>query len=145
MTINICLTDRRFSLDKKGIKLAAQTVLMKERARAKDVDLIFCRNKEITILNRRFKGRNGSTDVLAFDLSDKGFSNYLGEVYVNLQMARRQAGMFGVSYSEEVRRLTIHGVLHLLGFNDNTEGDRARMWARQESYIKNGTKRRRRR
>jgi probable rRNA maturation factor len=77
---------------------------------------------------------------LAFELSDADDSLYLGEVYVNLQMARRQARAFDVPYPEEVKRLTIHGVLHLLGFDDDTAFSRSRMWARQEGYLNNGKK-----
>ncbi|OGC93793.1 MAG: rRNA maturation RNase YbeY [candidate division Zixibacteria bacterium RBG_16_53_22] len=109
-----------------------------ERAGGNDIDIVYCRDREITALNREFKGRNETTDVLAFNLSDGGSDNYLGEIYVNLQMARRQARLFRVSYSQEVKRLTIHGVLHLLGFRDDTKASRARMWACQENYLGNG-------
>lgn len=137
MSVNISLVDKRFSLRNNDIKRLLAKVLSGEKAPDKSVDVIFCRDREMIGLNRKFKGKNNSTDVLAFDLSqDSG--KYLGEIYVNLQMARRQAKEARVPYSEEVNRLAIHGVLHLLGFRDNTNKNQARMWARQESYLKNG-------
>jgi probable rRNA maturation factor len=72
---------------------------------------------------------------MAFNLSDNEMPDYLGEVYVNLQMARRQARENNVSYFEEVKRLTIHGVLHLLGYRDETKINRRKMWNQQESYL----------
>jgi probable rRNA maturation factor len=138
MKISISLVDKRYSIDIEGIKRAIRDVLRGERAGNNNVDIVYCRDREIISLNREFKGQNKSTDVLAFNLSEGENDEYLGEIYVNLQMARRQAEFFGVTYSQEVKRLTIHGVLHLLGFKDDTGASRARMWARQESYLGNG-------
>jgi probable rRNA maturation factor len=59
----------------------------------------------------------------------------MGEVYVNLQQARRQAGDHSRPYIEEVKRLTVHGILHLLGYRDRRATDRRKMWARQEGYL----------
>lgn len=64
-------------------------------------------------LNKRFKGRKGPTDVLAFDFEEPDF---LGEVYVSLDRAREQAIYYGVSEEEEIERLVLHGLLHLLGY-----------------------------
>lgn len=64
--------------------------------------------------NRRFKKRKGPTDVLAFGFGDE--DDLLGEVYVSLDRAFEQAREYGVSEFEEISRLIIHGVLHLLGY-----------------------------
>ncbi len=111
----------------------AQSILRRESAQKWAIDIIYCRDRDILPLNREFKGHRRSTDVLSFDLRDK--DSYLGEIYVNLQMARRQARENRVPYNEEVKRLTIHGILHLLGYRDDTLNNRAAMWARQESYL----------
>jgi rRNA maturation RNase YbeY len=142
MMINIDLTDKRHALDSRDVRRVIQSVFRGEKAPGKHIDVIFCRDKEIIVLNKEFKGSRKSTDVLAFDLSNRENPSYLGEVYVNLQMARRQAALFKVPYMEEVKRLAIHGVLHLLGFRDDTTANRARMWEHQESYLENGSKRR---
>ena len=97
------------------------------------LDIIYCRDRDIVPLNLRFKGKNRSTDVLAFDLSESG--QRAGEIYVNLQMAKRQALENHVSYNEEVKRLTVHGVLHLMGYRDDTPDNHSKMWAHQESYL----------
>ncbi len=132
MSISVC--DRRFAVDSTAMARLAGNILRRESARMWSVDIVYCRDRDIMPLNRKFKGHRQSTDVLAFDLRDN--ESYLGEIYVNLQMARRQARENRVSYNEEVKRLTIHGILHLLGYRDNTLKNRAAMWARQESYLK---------
>lgn len=133
MTVAITLVDRRFKLDNKCIITLIRRVLKDEAAGDQTVDIIYCRDRDITPLNRRFKGKNRTTDVLAFDIRE---GKYLGEVYVNLEIAKRQAIENKVSYFEEIKRLTIHGVLHLLGYRDDNPAKKAKMWSRQESYLK---------
>ena len=133
MKVSISVTDRRFKLDKRHILSFVGQVLRDQNAGDRMIDIIYCRDKDIIPLNLKFKGENRSTDVLAFDLSE---GRYLGEIYVNLEIAHRQAIENRVPYKQEVDRLTIHGVLHLLGFRDNTPGKKAKMWSCQEGYLK---------
>ena len=142
MRIVIQTIDLRYAIDKKALSALIRKVLCGESAAGWGIDIIYCRDREMISLNREFKSKSISTDVLAFDLRDPLEPNYLGEIYVNLQMARLQAARFKVSYMEEVRRLTVHGVLHLLGYRDSTSESKARMWKRQEGYLFNGKKRR---
>ena len=135
MKISILLSDRRFKINKRALKALVGNVLTKEFSTRCKVDIIYCDDREITRLNREYKHKKRSTDVMAFNLSDNEMPDYLGEVYVNLQMARRQARENNVSYFEEVKRLTIHGVLHLLGYRDETKINRRKMWNQQESYL----------
>jgi probable rRNA maturation factor len=115
------------------MKALVEKILSREKGTGWSLDIIYCRDRDILPLNLRFKGKARSTDVLAFDLREPG--QRVGEVYVNLEMAKRQAVENNVSYIEEVKRLTVHGVLHLLGYDDNTSKKRSRMWGRQESYL----------
>ena len=59
-----------------------------------------------------------------------------GEVYVNLDRARTQANEYGVSFSNEVARLIIHGTLHLVGFDDSTKGKAQRMKAEEDRLLR---------
>ena len=71
-------------------------------------------------LNRRYLGKDRPTDVLAFTLGEG--EETVGDVYIGVQQARRQAGELGVPLHEELARLAIHGVLHVLG-HDHPEGE----------------------
>lgn len=79
----------------------------------KRVNIVLTDDETLRDLNERFKGRKGPTDVLAFDFEEPDF---LGEVYVSLDRAREQALDYGVSEEEEIERLVLHGLLHLLGY-----------------------------
>jgi probable rRNA maturation factor len=98
--------------------------------------IIFVNHKRMMELNYRFKGRKRPTDVLAFNLAEKESNNYIeGEIYVDLQTAAEQAKEYDVDYIEESARLCIHGLLHLLGFDDLNSTDKKNMWEKQEKYI----------
>ncbi|UCC80416.1 MAG: rRNA maturation RNase YbeY [Candidatus Zixiibacteriota bacterium] len=135
MTVKLLLSDRRFSIDRRRLKTLVKMVMGKESARNRGVNIVYCTDKLIKELNARYLNKNLVTDVLAFELKDSGDGGFLGEVYVNLQQARRQALENGVNYREEVERLTVHGVLHLLGYGDRDKEKRRKMWIRQESYL----------
>ncbi|MBN1542094.1 rRNA maturation RNase YbeY [candidate division KSB1 bacterium] len=71
-------------------------------------------------LHQRFLQTDETTDVMAFDLSDTD-KVLEGEIYINVVQAERQAQEYGVGLQNELFRLTAHGVLHLLGYDDQTE------------------------
>lgn len=136
--MRISRLDRRFKIDHKALARLAREIIAQESDTNFSVNIVYCRDKEITRLNYRFKKKRTTTDVLAFNLADSDDPDFLGEIYINLQQARRQARQFQVSYPEEVKRLTAHGILHLLGYRDNTPANKKKMWARQEAYIDHG-------
>ncbi len=136
MSVSIQTTDGRLAVDRRGLSALIRKVLSGESASGSKVNIVYCSDSYMKELNARFKGKDATTDVLSFSLENSGEPEFLGEVYINLRQARRQAADNKVSYEEEVKRLTIHGVLHLLGYLDNTESNRSDMWIRQESYLK---------
>jgi probable rRNA maturation factor len=92
-------------------------------------------DREMIRLNRCYLGKNRTTDVLAFDLSDApGVVD--GEVYIGLEQARRQARDHRVPLYVEVARLAIHGVLHLAGYDDHRDHDRQLMHRLEEQSLK---------
>jgi|GEM_PF-445843 len=84
----------------------------------RSVNVIFVTDREIHALNRRFLHRDRPTDVISFNCDEPGLPgepHLLGEVYISRDRAREQAREYGVSYASELRRLVLHGLLHLLG------------------------------
>jgi len=78
-------------------------------------------DSEIKKLNKKYRKKDYPTDVLSFNINEKreDRSFYLGDVIVNKDQAKRQAGEHGNSLEEELSELTAHGVLHLLGVHHN--------------------------
>lgn len=101
--------------------------------------LYFVGEKRMRTLNRLSRGKDKSTDVLSFPLTtDRSFSpvKELGDIFICPEYIRRQARRFHVSYREEMVRMFVHGILHLLGYDHIKKTDAAIMFPIQEAYVK---------
>lgn len=109
-------------------------VLDGERVAAAAVSVTFLSGAKMRGLNRRSFGRDRSTDVIAFELPHPQW--VVGDVYICPSTARRRRAA-GVPEREEIIRLIVHGVLHVLG-HEHPRGrgrERSSMWQRQERYV----------
>lgn len=97
--------------------------------------LFFIGDAEMSVLNKKYKERPGSTDVLTFILSEKDSNKVEGEVYISLEKAQGQSLEYDVPLTEEVVRLVTHGLLHLTGRVDDSEETYNAMVEDTEKYI----------
>ena len=95
--------------------------------------VICTHSRFIRKINREFLKHDYVTDVIAFPLGDEG--GVEGEIYINLDAAKKQAREYGVTFTQEARRLLIHGALHLLGYEDATKNEKKKMSMREEIYL----------
>lgn len=104
--------------------------------RAENVDTVLTiyitDDDESRALNRKFHATNAPTDVLSFPA---GADDYLGDVVISYERARVQARAAGWPIVNELELLAVHGILHLLGYDDRTPRARKRMWKRQEEIL----------
>lgn len=123
-----------------ALKRSLQRVIRDHGAEG-EVAVVVVDDREMRRLNRRFRGIDQPTDVLAFSLdSDSAEPDappLLGEVYCNHDHARRWQRAHGGSLAAELVRLAVHGCLHLLGFDHKTEAE-ARAMAAAEERIMDG-------
>jgi probable rRNA maturation factor len=80
-----------------------------------DVSILLCGDERIAELNRRYRGIDRPTDVLSFPRGEKGALS--GDIAISLETLARNAAAYGVSRDEELKRLAIHGLLHLAGMD----------------------------
>ncbi|MFN2384084.1 MAG: rRNA maturation RNase YbeY [Gemmatimonadota bacterium] len=99
------------------------------------VHCILTGDAELADLNRRFRGRAGATDVLAFPYDPEHSAGVHGDIYVSLDRARVQAADRGEPLAREVWRLFVHGALHLAGHDHETDAADAAMRAAQEQWV----------
>ena len=93
---------------------------------------------EMQDLNLRFRGIDKTTDVLSFgeDFTDPDLdSRYLGDVVISCPQAEKQANNLGHTALEELQLLVIHGVLHLLGYDHDTDDNKEIMWSLQKEVL----------
>lgn len=117
------------------LEVAVRHTLASE-SRSGEISLTLVDDAEIARLNREYLGRDSATDVIAFSLGEDDAP--LGDIYVCVDQAKRQAKQHGVSLDEELVRLAVHGTLHVLG-HDHPEGsDRlaSPMFQVQERLVK---------
>jgi len=136
---------KKIAVDESLIDLlnkAVQAALRDEGYREDaEVSLVFVDDDYIQELNIKYRGVDSPTDVLSFAmLEGESFPGeeeevILGDVIISLETAERQAREFGHSFQREVAYLTLHGVLHLLGYDHQEEVDRRRMREREEEIL----------
>ena len=104
------------------------------------VDVIFVDDDFMKKINRKFTKRRKTTDVLSFGMKEgKNMGvDYpsLGDIYVSLDQAKRQAQEYRISFKEETSRLVIHGLLHLLGHDHKSKKEAKTMKEKEEAYLK---------
>lgn len=122
---------RRFP--RKETLRAVESVLRNEHGPRWHVSVVFTNDRFMRRINKTFLDHNGITDVIAFPLQDD--LSVDAEVYVNLDQAARQARQERVTLTEEIRRLLIHGILHLLGYRDSTKARRLQMRKLEDRYL----------
>ncbi len=98
------------------------------------LDIIFISSKEFQKLHQDYLQDDSPGDVLTFNLAED--KKIEGEIYINLEQTRDQAGTYGVTLLDEISRLIIHGCLHLAGFSDLQIEDRKVMKKKEEHLLK---------
>ena len=102
-----------------------------------EITICFVGSRRIRELNRKYHKRDINTDVLAFDLSRKDKKGHLAaDIVISTDEAAKNAGIFKTSTAYELNLYVIHGILHLLGYDDLSKQKLAVMRKRQESIIK---------
>ena len=99
------------------------------------INLIFCDNDKLNSFKRKYFDDDVLTDIVTFPI--KNDNDLEAEIYISIEMAKSNAYEFNVSLNNELSRLIIHGVLHLIGFNDNTKDAKKIMFSKQEEIISN--------
>ncbi len=86
----------------------------------------FVSSSQIIKINRKFLNHNYSTDIITFNYSaENGVIE--SEIYISVEDAEFNAGKYGAAFTEEILRLVIHGILHLLGYDDLTPNEKIKM------------------
>ena len=98
-----------------------------------DINYIFVDDETMLDINRRFIGHDYYTDHIGFDYTEGNALS--GDIYISLDTVRTNAELFGVTQDEELRRIIIHGLLHLCGLRDKTDEERAEMQRAEDEAL----------
>jgi len=125
-----------------GISLPGKTILKtlltdlfhKEGRQLAGLSIVFCSDDYLLELNRQFLQHDYYTDILTFLMSERG-APVEGELYISVDRVRDNARALGVPTLQELRRVIIHGSLHLCGYKDKLKKDQALIRQKEDRYL----------
>ena len=101
-----------------------------------EINYIFCSAERLLEINREFLNHDYYTDIITFDESDlRGEGVINGEIYIDVETVADNAAQFGASRLDEMRRVVVHGVLHLCGQKDKTPRVERQMHRKEDKYL----------
>jgi rRNA maturation RNase YbeY len=98
-----------------------------------EITLIFCSDEHLLEMNRQYLNHDYYTDIITFDYSEEG--EISGDLFVSIDRVYDNAVLNSVSRDNELKRVCVHGVLHLCGFGDKSEEDAMVMRAKEDYYL----------
>ena len=113
----------------------ANSVLKYYKTPSGEVAFIFGSDELLSDLKKEFFHKDQWTDVITFRLNDTEEKDVEGEVYISLPRAQENAASFGEPFEKEVARLIIHGCLHFVGFDDESEEEKIEMTEMENNYL----------
>jgi probable rRNA maturation factor len=139
IAVDVAAEDMRMPLPRDRVVAIARSALIAEGVRDALVSVTFLGRRRIAALNRTHLGHRGATDVISFGFTRASKRDpVIGDVYICPDVARANAASRRIPVREELTRLVVHGVLHVLG-HDHPEGDereKSPMWRRQEALVR---------
>lgn len=119
------------------IRQAVETTL-KQKHQSGDISVVIVSPQRIRTLNRMYRGKDRVTDVLSFREAEAENSahGFLGELFISYETVKKQAAVYSPSVRFELVFITIHGTLHLLGYDDRTDKEAKAMDKITEAIIK---------
>jgi probable rRNA maturation factor len=140
LVVDVSGSGTRAALSRERVRDIARFVLRREKVRDALVSIALVSPREIAAINRAHLKHASATDVISFALDAHGNPDaaILGDIYICPDVARDNARAHGVPVREELARLVVHGVLHVLG-HDHPDGEvrlASPMWTRQEGLVR---------
>ncbi|OQP05839.1 rRNA maturation RNase YbeY [Geobacillus sp. 46C-IIa] len=149
MTIQIDFIDETNEVTAEQIetieRLIREAAAVENVPEGAEVSISFVDNERIRAMNRDYRGKDAPTDVLSFALEEEGEGEIdiigadvppvLGDIVISVPKAKEQAAEYGHSFMRELGFLAVHGFLHLLGYDHETEEEERVMFAKQEEIL----------
>lgn len=139
IAVDVALAGVRIPVSRSRIAEIARAALRAEGVRDALVSITFVDKRGIARMNREHLHHHGATDVISFGFTRaSAAAPIVGDIYIAPDVARAQAAERGIGVREEIVRLVVHGVLHVLGHDhpDDASREHSPMWRRQERIVR---------
>ena len=111
------------------MKLVAES----EIRRIGDISIIFCSDNYILDVNQQYLQHDYFTDIITFDYCEG--DRLSGDLFISIDSVRENAVEYGTEFEDELNRVIVHGILHLIGYDDHSEDDIAEMRTKENYYL----------
>jgi probable rRNA maturation factor len=125
-----------FKLEEKiKIKNWIKKIILQEKKNLDTLNYIFCDDAYLLEINQEYLDHDTYTDIITFDNgeSDKDIE---GDIFISIERVRENAFNLNIGFQQELKRVIIHGVLHLLGYKDKTEKEQKTMRQKEDDALK---------
>lgn len=116
------------------IKKLLRNIVLSEGFRPGDINVIFCSDDYLLEKNIEYLGKDYLTDIITFNFNQ--FNTISGDLFISIDRVRENAKINDASFELELIRVMIHGVLHLLGYNDSNEKEKISIREKENFYLK---------
>lgn len=124
--------DIEFTLqNEEKIKFWITDVIKKEGSDLGFINFIFCSDKHLHQINIQFLNHDTFTDIITFPYSEEIVE---ADIFISTERVEENSSLFNVTFEHELMRVIIHGVLHLIGYNDKTENQKSQMRSKEDLY-----------
>lgn len=117
------------SLNNRWLKF----VVSSEVRRLGAVNIIFCSDNYLLDVNVKYLHHDYFTDIITFDYCEGNVLS--GDLFISVDSVRENASFFGVDFTDELNRVMVHGILHLIGYDDHTEEEQKVMRSKEDYYL----------
>ena len=126
--------DIRFELKQKMLNNRwLKMVAGSEMRRLGAINIIFCSDNYILDVNMKYLQHDYFTDIITFDYCEKDVLS--GDLFISIDSVRENAQFYGTQFADELNRVMVHGLLHLIGYDDHSEADIAEMRQKENYYL----------
>ncbi len=137
--------NKKRKIDLSKVERVAKTVLKALKKKHAEINIVFLSSQKIRVINRLYLKRDRATDVIAFPGSGRHIpsfgeehhsGNFMGDIAICSDKAHANAKVYGMTFAEEIALYTIHGILHLLGYEDVTKKGRDRLRRKEDELFR---------
>jgi len=109
-------------------------VALSEKKQIDQLNFIFCSDDYLLKINREYLNHNSYTDIITFPTNESPLV-IAGDIFISVERVKENAVAFDVDFTNELRRVIIHGVLHLIGFKDKSKDQKKEMREKEDAYL----------
>lgn len=135
MAILFYVQDITYKLSgKRKIKEWIKQVISLHHKKYGEINIILTGDNKLLELNKSFLNRNYYTDIITFDYSIQ--NKVSGDLFISIERIKENSEKYRITIDKELKRIIIHGILHLLGYRDKNKKEKAKMRMMEERYLK---------